>query len=179
MLNRDFVGTSRIADAFAVHCREAGQELWYVPQLDSYVCATTSTGGILDLAYEQYEDRLYVLFNGDNYLYAYDGIAQTKEFNGFVTLRKETASMKLATFNSMCLTDNELCFDRMFLDYFRNPDDKNANYHNWNIVLYGKNLSYNPTRYNVERWYFRPGADRDDFQLYNAIMFGDSLFDEG
>lgn len=75
MLNRDFVGTSTIDDAFAVHCREDGQELWYVPQLGSYVCAAASAGGILDMAYEQYGDRLYVLFNGDNHLYAYDGVA--------------------------------------------------------------------------------------------------------
>lgn len=179
MLNRDFVETSRIDDAFAIHCRESGQNLWYIPLLDVYVYGAPSTNGVLDMAYEQYDDRLYVLFNEDNHIYAYDGVAQTKEFNGFVTLRKETANMRLATFNSMCITDNKLCFDRMFLDYFRNPDDEDASYHNWNIVLYGKNLSCSPVKYNVEKWYFRPGHGKDDFQQYNAIMFGDSLFDEG
>ena len=78
MLNRDFVGTSRINDAFAIHCEETSeteQPLWYVPQLDVYIYGAESTGGILDMAYEQYGDRLYVLFNGDNHLYAYDSIA--------------------------------------------------------------------------------------------------------
>ena len=89
MLNRDFVGTSRISDAFAIHCYDnniTDQVLWYVPQVDAFIYGANSTrpeveeghtqpDGILDMAYEQYGDRLYVLFNGDNHLYAYDNIA--------------------------------------------------------------------------------------------------------
>ena len=83
MLNRDFVGTSRISDAFAIHCERQSdeQKLWYIPQLDVYVYGANSTrldantDGIFDMAYEQYGDRLYVLFNGDNHLYVYDNIA--------------------------------------------------------------------------------------------------------
>lgn len=127
-LNRDFVGTSRISDAFAIHCMDADQDLWYVPQLDVYIYGAKSTNGVLDMVYEQYGDRLYVLFDKDasdvydNHIYAYDNVAATKTFKGFVILNKETANKKIATFNSMCLTDDKLCFDRMFLDYFRTPD---------------------------------------------------------
>ncbi len=123
MLNRDFVGTSRISDAFAIHCVDATQDLWYVPQLDAFVHGATSTSGILDMAYEQYGNRLYVLFNGDNHLYAYDNVEQTKTFDGFVVLKKETATLKLVTFNSMCITDDNLVYDRLFLDYFRAEGD--------------------------------------------------------
>ena len=70
------------------------------------------------MAYEQYGNRLYVLFNGDSHLYAYDNIVQTKTFDGFVILRKEAASLKLVTFNSMQVTDDKLEYDRLFLDYF-------------------------------------------------------------
>lgn len=191
MLNRDFtlVGRSKVNDTFAIHCKnkENGQELWYVPQLDSYIYGASSTQGVLDLAYEQYGDRLYVMFcpetkeDGtvvyDNHLYAYDNVASTKTFDGFVILKKETANLKLATFNSMCITDDALCFDRMFLDYFQSDDGKDTN--QWNLALYGENKSKTPVEYNEERWYFRPGADRNDFQMYNSIMFGDSLFDLG
>ena len=132
MLNRDFVGTSRISDAFAIHCKQASetdQALWYVPQLDAYIYGANSTrpdantDGIFDMAYEQYGDRLYVLFNGDNHLYAYDNIGQTKTFDGFVILKKETATLKLKTFNSMQITDGKLEYDRLFLDYFSTEGD--------------------------------------------------------
>ena len=180
MLNRDFVGTSTIDDAFAVHCRDGNRDLWYVPQLDSYFHPASSELQILDMAYEQYGDRLYVLFNGDNYLYAYDGAAQGRGFDGVVELRKETASVKLVTFNSMCITDRNLYFDRMFLDYFRTEQDEDEKYHNWNLVLYGTSVKNGtPTEYNKETWKFRPGLGRDDYLQYNTIVFGDSLFDEG
>lgn len=179
MLNRDFTttGRSRIQDAFAIHCydRVENQHLWYVPQLNVYIYGATSTGGVLDLAYEQYQDKLYVFFNGDNHLYVYDDVASQKSFNGFAMLKKETANAKLATFNSMCITDDELCFDRLFLDYFQADDGKS--YNNWNIVLYGRNDTTH--KKNKEAWLGRPGLDKNDYQLYNAIMFGDSLFDEG
>ena len=182
MLNRDFttVGRSRIQDAFAIHCKEESetdQDLWYIPLLDVYVYGTPSTGGILDMAYEQYGDRLYVLFNGDNHLYAYDDVASQRTFTGFVTLKKETANLKLVTFNSVCLTDHNLHFDRMLLDYFRKPDEEDDVYNNWRISLYGKNE--NTGKYNKEIWHNRPGLGKDDYRMYNAIMFGDSLFDEG
>ena len=135
MLNRDFVGTSRISDAFAIHCKQASetdQALWYVPQLDAYIYGANSTrpdantDGIFDMAYEQYGDRLYVLFNGDNHLYAYDNIGQTKTFDGFVILKKETATLKLKTFNSMQITNDKLEYGRLFLDYFRTESDQDA-----------------------------------------------------
>ena len=184
-LNRDFAATSRIQDAFAIHCKDTVapyQDLWYVPQLNVYVYGSETTGGILDMAYEQNGDRLYVLFKGDNHLYAYDSVAQTKTFTGFVALRKETAAMKFVTFNSMCLTDDELSYDRMFLDYFKDSEEASDSY-DWRIVLYGNRRHVesgsDTTTHNRETWCFKPGMDKDDFQQYNAIMFGDSLFDEG
>ena len=107
------------------------------------------------MVYEQYGDRLYVLFNGDNHLYAYDNIGQTKTFDGFVILKKETATLKLKTFNSMQITNDKLEYDRLFLDYFRTEADEDAEYHNWRIILYGRNDTKNT--YNREIWYFRPG----------------------
>lgn len=179
MLNRDFTktGRSKISDTFAIHCydQNTDQYLWYVPQLNSYIYGAPSTGGVFDMVYEQYGDRLYVLFNGDNHVYAYDNVAETRTFEGFVVLKKETANLKLATFNSMCITDDELCFDRMFLDYFQSNDGRNEN--QWNIVLYGRNDTKNT--FNEERWYYRPGSDKNDYRMYNSIVFGDSLFDLG
>lgn len=46
MLNRDFVRTSRISDAFAIHCKQASetdQALWYVPQLGAFIYGANST----------------------------------------------------------------------------------------------------------------------------------------
>ena len=132
---------------------------------------------MFDLAYEQYGDRLYALFNGDNYLYAYDNVASQRTFKGLVVLKKETAAKKLVTFNSMCLTDDQICLDRMFLDYFKLPGNESDEYNNWHIVLYGKNISKGT--WNKETWSNRPGMGKDDYQQYNTIIFGDSLFDEG
>lgn len=182
MLNRDFVGNSKISDAFAIHCSFATQTedpLWYIPQLGVYVYGAESTGGVLDLAYEQYGNRLYVLFDGDNHLYAYDNVQESKNYNNFVMLKKETATLKLVTFNSMCITDDNLKFHSVCVDYFEDNEGYGKN--NWNLILHGKNIKENPTEntYNRETWYFRPGDDRLDFLQYNTIMFGDSLFDEG
>lgn len=184
MLNRDFSTSegSVIEDTFAIHCwdDDENKDLWYVPHLDVYVFGSDTTGGILDMAYEQYGDRLYVLFNDDNHLYAYDNVASQKTFKGFVILKKETASMKLVTFNSTCLTPDELSYDRLFLDYFDGADGSSS-YHNWNIDIYGKRKESEATTYtyNKETWFNRPGLNRTDYLKYNAIMFGDSLFDEG
>jgi hypothetical protein len=55
MLNRDFVGTSRINDAFAIHCEREWdnpssdqQKLWYIPQLDVYVYGANSTRPVVE-----------------------------------------------------------------------------------------------------------------------------------
>lgn len=181
MLNRDFTtfAKSKVQDTFAIHCldKDEGQDLWYIPQLDVFVYGASSTNGVFDLAYEQYGDRLYVLFNGDNYLYAYDNVASQRTFKGLVILKKEVAAVKLVTFNSMCLTNDSLCFDRLFLDYFKLLDSDDDEYNNWNIVLYGRNDS--TAKFNKEMWCNRPGLGKDDYQQYNTIIFGDSLFDEG
>ena len=180
MLNRDFVGNSNIDDAFAVHCSyqdQTSDPLWYVPQLGAYVYGAESTGGVFDLAYEQYGNRLYVLFNGDNHLYAYDNVQESKTFDNFIMLKKEVATLKLVTFNSMCITDDNLAFHSICMDYF--TDEENYGKNNWNLVLHGKNTTQTPNEYNRETWYFRPGDSRLDFLQYNSIMFGDSLFDEG
>lgn len=79
----------------------------------------------------------------------------------------------------MCITDDKLVFDRLFLDYFKMPGHEDDEFHDWRIVLYGKNTSKEPVECNREIWYFRPGLDRRGYQQYNSIMFGDSLFDEG
>ena len=187
MLNRDFVGTSRINDAFAIHCEREwdnpshGQKLWYVPQLDVFVYGANSTrldpnaDGILDMAYEQYGDRLYVMFNGDNHIYAYDNIAETRTFDGFVILKKETATLKLVTFNQMKITDDDLRCEKLFLDYF--PAKDGSEYNDWQVHIYG--TDHTNEKNNKESWCFRPGLDKDDFKQYNSIVFGDTLFDEG
>ena len=36
-------------------------------------------------------------------------------------LKKEAATLKIVTFNSMQITDNTFEYDRLFLDYFRTP----------------------------------------------------------
>jgi uncharacterized repeat protein (TIGR02543 family) len=171
MLNRDFTGKTDIMDAYAIHCKDGDKELWYVPRLDAYIYGASDTNGILDMAYEQYGGRLYVLFNNDNNLYAYDDILSQKTFGGFVVLKKETASLKLVTFNSMCITDDNLSYDRLFLDYFDSNDKK---YTDWNVVLYG----HSGEKYNQETWSGRPGSGKDNYKQYNSIVFGDSLFNE-
>ena len=165
MLNRDFTNTFRINDAFAIHCeREWGnpsdeQKLWYIPQLDVFVYGANSTrpdantDGILDMAYEQYGDRLYVMFNGDNHIYAYDNITETRTFDGFVILKKETATLKIVTFNQMQITDDDLRCEKLFLDYL--PCEDGSEYNDWQIHIYG--TDYTTNKNNKESWYLRPG----------------------
>ena len=165
MLNRDFTNTFRINDAFAIHCEREWdnpsdeQKLWYIPQLDVFVYGANSTrpdantDGILDMAYEQYGDRLYVMFNGDNHIYVYDNITQTRTFDGFVILKKETATLKLVTFNQMQITDDDLRCEKLFLDYL--PCEDGSEYNDWQIHIYG--TDYTTNKNNKESWYLRPG----------------------
>ena len=168
MLNRDFSSTSVVSDAFAIHCKNGEQDLWYVPLLDAYIYGATSAGPVKDMAYEQNGDRLYVLFEGDNHIYAYDNIGETKKFGGFIVLVKETATMKLVTFNSMQIGGGMENF-YLLLDYY---DDE------WKITIYGgKNVE--PKAYNAEYWDGNPGQNKNGYRQYNTIVFGDSLFSEG
>ena len=162
MANRNLSGSYMIQDALLVHCVDGQQDLWYLNVLDAYV---HSLEKIQDIAYNPIGDRTYVIFEGDNHLYAFDGLSATIDSKKKINLVKGNASMKIETFWTTRLELGEDdALGQIFLD-FQDPD-------NWNIRLYG--------RYNgkdcVETWKGNPSSG---FNTFNNIIFGDSMFSEG
>ena len=110
MLNRSGATNQRMVDAFAIHCdNDSHTGIWYIPQIGVGVCSPAKYG-IKDIAYEQGGNRLYVLFDGgqtggmdddSNCLYAYDNIQSGVDYWNVAVLTKETANMRIRTFNSI------------------------------------------------------------------------------
>jgi len=101
--NRDLThdDTMAISDAFCVHCEG---DLWHLNVLDTYFRSPTSYR-IKDIAYEQNEDCIYVLFSDDNHLYRFDHPSIGQDSRKCVLLVKESASMKIETFSTVQLQD--------------------------------------------------------------------------
>lgn len=74
--------------------------------------------------------------------------------------------MKIETFHSVDLTDKELKYDSVYLDYSGSGDS-------WTISLYGR---LGESLHDVEVWRGNPGQREDDFRQYNVLLFGDTLF---
>jgi hypothetical protein len=190
-LNRDLsmVDTTSIKDSYSILCYNEenarlypsdppAADLWYVSNLTGYVYATKYE--ILDMAYEQNWDSLYVLFKDDNYLYRFDHAAELKDSKGQILIQKENATMKIETFHSVLITPHDLEFQNIYLDYKSNfkegsTEELDSNLpRKWTIRLYGKWNKY----VDIEEWPECPGNLAIDFQRYNNIIFGDTLFDE-
>ena len=173
--NRDLsaVGGSKISDAFVLRCSPSGttaDEMWYLSSLGTYLCAPTGYS-IVDIAYEQYDDVVYALFadesgKQDHYLYRFDHLLDRKDSQGRIVMQLESADMKIETFHSVDLTNKELKYDSIYLDYDNGGDS-------WVIRLYGQ---FGDALHDVELWNGNPGQSESDYQQYNCLLFGDTLF---
>ena len=164
MLNRDFSPSSSVVDAFAIHCSGG---VWYIPFLGCGVKGPSSGDyGIHDIAYEQNSNRIFVLFTGDDDLYAYDDIQEKVNSDNVVVLMKENCDQRIRTFNSIAVARNPLDNDKVFIDY------SDMDY--WTALVYGRRSR--PDFFNVEKWCGSPGGSMS-FQQHNTVLFGDSLFD--
>lgn len=138
--------------------------MWYVSSLDLYV-QSDSTTRIVDMAYEQNTDSLYVLFDGDNLLYRYNHLEDRKNSQNIVILQRDVADMRIETFHSVYITEKQSENLHVYVDYLE-PND-------WGIFLYGKVDSV----CDKESWVESPGFLTKHFLQYNTILTGDTLFD--
>ena len=120
---------------------------------------------IMDMAWEGNGKVLYVLFEGDNHLYRYDGIQNKMDSEGKISIDRSSATMILETMHSVSITGKEMSWRNIFIDY--GQDD------GWDIVLFGRCGE----RCDVEIWSGSPGYFSDRIKQFNTIVFGDSLFD--
>jgi len=170
--NRDLTGSgSDVNDAFFLHCGETdhGRDLWYLNVLDAYIYSSMENVEILDMAYEQYGDSLYVLFGDDHCLYRFDHAADMADAQRRIGLVKDNATMRLETFHSTYITSGRTRnFTHVFIDYGSSTDSGAMS---WNLILYG-----NSPDTCMETWSNSPGQREEDFKPFNVVMFGDSLF---
>lgn len=161
--NRDLDITSTISDQFFLHCHDDEHgDSWYHSEIGGYLYSEES---IVDMAYEQHGNSTYVLFSEDPYLYRYDNLEQMKDFDGYILLQKENATMKIETRHSTKITGKPTSWDWIYIDY-ETPD-------RWTIDLYGM---LDDVRV-MESWKNSPGIATYHFLQYNNVMFGDTLFD--
>ena len=157
-LNRDFTTGNRsdIMDAYAVHCKnEDGEtDMWYVSSLDGYVLAPAASP-IVDMAYEQHGDVLYVIFSEDNRIYKYRHPGSIKDSRGRILLQKESAGMVIETFLSVYLTGHTCRLKNIYLDYKGVSPDSQS----WEITIYG---TIGGTAYK-EKWTENPGKMEEKF----------------
>ena len=130
---------------------------------------------LVDMAYEQNGNQLYVLFKGDTHIYRYDNVERMMDSRGWILLSKELASFKIDTFHSMSIhhgSDIELKW--IFLDY-SNLDESGhlTTKVNWNINIYGQS----DEGIDIETWYDNPGW-KQGFKQDNLVFFGDNMFSE-
>lgn len=137
------------------------------------------------MAYEQTGNTLYVLFENDPLVYRYDNLQRQADSKNRILLVKENATMKIETFHSISITDKSMGYNYIYLDYVdkavdgipvRDADGKLLK--TWNIVLYGKVEKDDGWHVDMETWGNDPGTGAKDFQQYNTIFFGDTLFNE-
>ena len=188
-LNRDLTTEDplEIEDAYIVKCYNPDDwsVLYWFSPFDCYIY--TKKYDILDMAYEQTGNSLYVLFENDNHVYRYDNLQTQTDSSNRILLVKENATMKIETMHSISITNRSLVFHGIYLDYTDKVDAhgnpvrvKDKLQKSWTITLYGKSRSDNGKnwRVDVETWGSDPGSSPTDFLQYNTIFFGDSLFDE-
>lgn len=73
--------TLQILDAYMVRSKSTSEpdiDLWYLSYLDTYLYCQSPVE-ILDVAYEQYYDSLYVMFKGDRNVYRFDNVLQYRD----------------------------------------------------------------------------------------------------
>ncbi len=182
--NRDLSDTakSEIRDAYMVPFLSDGYVMWFLSSIECYLYTDPSIK-IVDVAYEQYGDSVYVMFSDrnesgeyipDHYLYRYDHLAERKDSRNRVLLKKEVADMKVETFHSVYISNEAKTFkyDYIYIDYEDPPEGQSRK--TWKVKLYGMNGG----KVCVEEWSGSPGNHHLDFQMYNSVMFGDSLFDD-
>jgi len=150
----------------------AGLDMWYLSILDGYVYVKPPLH-IVDMAYEQNGDILYVLMRNDDeggesdtYLHRFDRVGQLKDSKGRILLLNGTDTMKLETFHSVYITQKEKMHDFVHVDY--------TSHDSWKLRLYGGIGGVT----DREVWNACPGISEHDFRRYNIVFFGDSLFDE-
>jgi hypothetical protein len=169
MANRDFStdiqDKASISDAYFLKCQDGEKELWYLSALDIYLYAQDGVE-FVDMAYEQNNNVLYVLFNGDNHLYRFDGIDAVADFQKKALVQRENATMKYETMHSVSITNKGTEHEFVYLDY-KSP-------YEWDVVLYG-NIGGKNGR---ETWHDNSSQSSKNFYRYNTMMFGDSLFNE-
>lgn len=175
--NRDKATQSNVIDdAFLIRCRQNVEDkqydLWYLSAIDKYIYCTDCE--LIDLAYEQTTNIAYALFSDDNHIYRYDNL----DSEGFVDsqnrilLTKELATMKIATFHSEVITSVSNEVNKIYLDY---SDDISNGEVKWEMSIWG---SFGGSAYDKETWNGNPGKGFSDFEQYNNVIFGDTLFDE-
>lgn len=186
-VNRDMVDVHRndsneISDAFVVKCddkierngHQVAVTLWYLSELDGYLYSISSDDEfvedqLVDVAYEQFSNSLYVIFKGDSCIYKYDNIEKMKDSSGWVFLSRDNSNMKIDTFHSMQICDgkNE-DIRRLCIDYVLGEDERV----HWSLKIYGQTNGI----IDVETWSDNPGQSSSHFMQDNVILFGDSLF---
>ena len=169
MGNRDFSNNGGISDAIFVHCIDLDddKDMWYLPNIDTYFKSTTQDQ-IIDMAYEENCNHLYVIFNGDRHVYRYDDVENLKDSMGRVVLQKELCTLKIVTkYQTAIDIGGRNSLSSVFIDY--TGDSKT-----WKVKLYG---SVGNAHIN-EVWDGSPGLNDYLFKKYNVIIFGDTLFNE-
>lgn len=157
--------TNSVQDAYTVLLKDDdGGSMWHMSQTD---CNLKAVDGleINDVAYESNGNRAYILFAGDEHLYAYDNIQSQADSRGRVFVAKENATLKLDTMHTSYISDIGRKWRYVYLDY-----DESGN---WTIRLYGSDENGSPV--DVETMYQNPGNGTNDFKQSNTIAFGDSL----
>ena len=193
MANRDLSTTrmNDISDAYIIRFKQTLTgtnflELWYLSEIDKYIYVPAPLK-IVDMAYEQNGDSVYVLFSEidssnhetfDPFLYRYDHLAQQEDSQKRVLLKKENATMKIETKHSVYITDKTMSHKFIYIDYGVPETSEKRVPEDWRLNLYGAITGTSSTENDRETWNASPGVSPTHFKQYNTILFGDSLFNE-
>ena len=65
--------------------------LWYLSEINGYLYSILDSGNtidnqLVDAAYEQECDSLFVIFKNDNHIYRYDNVERLKDSKGWILL---------------------------------------------------------------------------------------------
>ena len=174
--NRDLTeeSTMRIVDAFFVKCYDPDtlSPLLYFSQYDCYI--TSGDLDVVDMAYEQTNDNMYVMFANDKHVYKYDNLYALKDSRNRILLRKDDAAQKIETMHSVAITTKGMLNNYLYLDYFDVGSEDNKEL-KWELKLYGKVRLADGWKVDVETWPL-VGGTGTSFKQYNTIMFGNTLF---
>lgn len=165
-----------ISDALLVKCTDTTTRrgepcqvtLWYLSEIDGYLYSIMDSDEgvedqLVDVAYEQYGNRLYVIFKGDTHVYRYDNVDRMKDFRGWIQLNKGSETMKIDTFHSRNIQESQDdCLKWIYIDYSNGE---------WTIKVYGQTNG----QLDVETWVDSPGKEHG-FNPNVPVFFGDTLF---